>query len=1323
MSNRLFFLIVLFQMLIHAVSAQSYRLFTTEDGLPSTSISYLFQDSHGFFWIATENGLVRYDGARFKTYVHRDNDHTSLAHDFVTSLDQDSDGHLFVSTYMGVQVYDYNTDTFSPNVVWEDGSQFKDNANYVFCSSKGKVYSVGYSINSLNYDGKILKAKKLNMPLNFKNYNKMQEDKDGRLWISHSGSNTLFCLDNDLVVADYELVVSSGNTSISDFSVSSDGAVFVLTSDNGLWELDQISKSFFPIDITFPTHNNIRIMSRNEYLYMSGDCGFAAVFDRKKKALNSSVSEILKTLFPDGNVNQFISDREGNHWLSITQKGVLMLRADLSPFNIIGHQYVNSDNIGHSPVRSIYQDAKGKMWISTDGDGVYILNQDLKVETHLKEPSSATCFHEDNYGNLWIGDTNQGVACYNQAKASMSFDVMKSDKGKVLHAFDIESDNFGKLWVATMGNGLFYYDNNTGKARCINDVNPYIHKWLTSIYVASDGNLWAGSYDGLEHVDVHNPDFKNRRLLKRTIVYDIKADEDETLWIATSSGLFRMNQNGDTLSRYTTTEGLPSQSIASIQIDESGVIWVTSNMGLSRVNPSSGLIVNFFSDDGLQGNEFCKKSSYADRIGRLWFGGNNGVTYFSPNDVLTGNKPWHVRLVAMTLNGEDVTTATMSGKKAVTDVPIFQTDEINLDFDDNTFSLFFGTEELNCPEKMQFEYSLDNQPWQKLPIGVHSVSFSNLASGHYRFAVRAVNSQRGTTERVLNIIIRPVWYKTTWALSALILIVIAFIVLLIIIILAHYRNKNDRLLAEKQEAMHDAQTRFFINLTHEIRTPLMLIIDPVRNLLSSDNEPSRQNSYLTIIRNANRILRLMEQMIALRKADKGVLYLQFSECNLIDLLGNVYADFIEQARLKQIDFVYDHGDIEHLPIWVDSDYFDKIVINLVSNAIKYTQTGGKVTMRVCLLDAQWVQIDVIDNGPGIDESEQTHIFERFYRSKSAQDTNVQGSGIGLDLTRTLVNMHHGRIELLSSTKEPTGSTFSVILPLGNDHLNEMEKSKHQKTESRKEFSSSLSIDEHVSSKTKYRILVADDEPEMLSYIKRELSSDFHVQGCTNGEEALVLLQREKFHLVVSDVMMPKLDGIALCSKIRQHIRLNHIPVILLTANAEEKTMITGIEHGADEYLLKPVSIELLRSRIYNLIHNRELLYNNFAGRQLDEDKLEKLHEKTPDEQLLERVMRVLNCELGNPNLTVEMLADKVGLSRVHLNRKLKELTNQTARDFIRNVRLSQAADLLSQGNIPINRVATMVGFSSAAHFATSFQAFYGVSPKNYCSEENKDVEE
>lgn len=1320
MTKRLLFVVVLFQILIHSISAQSYRLFTTENGLPSTSITNLFQDRHGFFWIATENGLVRYDGARFVKYVHRDNDHTSLAHDFVTSLAEDFDGHLFVSTYMGVQVYDYNTDSFSPNVVWDDGSPFRDNADHVFCTSKGKVYSVGYTINALSYDGKELKAKRLTMPADVRNYNKMQEDKDGKLWVSHSGSNTLFCLDNDLVVANYTLVVPSGNISISDFSVSSDGIVFVLTSDKGLWELDQNSNQFFPIDIDFPTHINHRIVSRNEFLYLSGDCGFATIYDRKKKILNTSVSETLKLLFPDCNVAQFISDREGNHWLGISQKGVVMLRTDHSPFNIIGHQYAKSDDIGHSSVRSIYQDVKGNMWISTEGDGVYVMNQDLKVETHLKEPSSATCFHEDNLGNLWIGDSNQGVACYNQAKASIRYDVMTTDKGKVLHAFDIESDNNGKLWIASMGNGLYCYDNNNGKARCINDVNPKIHKWLTSIYVASDGNLWAGSYDGLEHIDVNNPEYQHNRLLKRTIVYDIKADNDETLWIATSTGLFRMNQNGDTLSRYTTADGLPSQSLASIQIDESGMIWVTSNMGLSRVNPSSGLIANFFSDDGLQGNEFCKKSSFADRMGRLWFGGNNGVTYFSPNDVLTGNNPWHVRLVAMTLNGEDVSTATLSGEKAVTNVPIFQTDEINLDFDDNTFSLFFGTEELNCPEKMQFEYSLDNQPWQKLPIGVHSVSFSNLASGHYRFAVRAVNSQRGTTERILHIIIRPVWYKTAWAISTLILIVFAFVVLLIITILAHYRNKNERLLAEKQEAMHDAQTRFFINLTHEIRTPLMLILDPVRHLLASDNDPSRHNPYLTIQRNANRILRLMEQMIALRKADKGVLNLRFSECNLIDLLGNVYADFLEQARLKQIEFTYSHDNIEQLPIWVDTDYFDKIVINLVSNAIKYTQDGGKVTLRVFLPDANWVQIDVIDNGPGIAESERPHIFERFYRSRSAQVSNAQGSGIGLDLTRTLVNMHHGRINLVSRTSEPSGSTFSVVLPLGCAHLSEIEKCQRNRSENeeRKRENTAYSTNENVSSKTKYRVLVADDEPEMLSYIIKELSADFHVQGCANGEEALALLQREKFHLVISDVMMPKLDGIALCAKIRHNINLNHIPVILLTANPEEKAMIDGMENGADVYLLKPVSIYVLRTRIYNLIHNRELLYNNFAGRQIDEDKLEKLHEKTPDEQLMERVMRVLNCELGNPDLTVEMLADKVGLSRVHLNRKLKELTNQTARDFIRNVRLRQAADLLSQGNIPINRVATMVGFSSAAHFATSFQEFYGVSPKNYTVSQN-----
>ena len=1313
MLRKLLSVVIATLLLTTSLSAQSYRMFTTENGLPSTSITYIYQDSFGFVWIATENGLVRYDGARFVTYSHRENDPSSLAHDFVTSLTEDKKGNLFVSTYMGVQVYNYDTNTFSANVCWDDGSPFGDNANQVFCSSEGNMYSVGYSINRLSFDGHTLTAHKLPMPSGVKNFIKMQEDINGCLWVNVS--NTLYCIEGNQIKQQYDLSTIDANLRISDFVISPDGIFYVLFSNRGLMEFDPDKLTLSPVSVNCTSRNIFHISTRNERLYLSGDCGFVAIIDRKKSAVDYSVSEVVRSIYSDSNINLFVPDREGNLWLSISQKGVLMIQPNQFPFRNIGHSDFYSDDIGDNGVTSMYIDGEGSMWLGTDGDGLFVLDGDGSVKSHFRQPSKVRSFFQDNYGKMWIGDDIKGVACYDYKTHTIRPDAMMSDIGTVMHVHDIQSDNMGRLWVATMGDGLYCYDQSTGKATSINAVNKMIHKWLTALHVASDGTLWIGSYDGLEHVNIHNKDYPNQRYLKRTIVYDIKTDNDETLWLATSAGLFQMSQKGDTLSRFTTLDRLPSQSLAALQIDASGKIWISSNMGLSKLDPVSRQIVNFYSDDGLQGNEFCKHASFADSLGRLWFGGYKGVTYFLPNDVRAGTKPWHVRLVAMTLDGDEVSTSTVSDNRPVTDKPIFLSNEVNLAYEDNTFSLFFGTEELNCPEKMQFEYSLNGQPWQQLPVGVHSVSFSNLASGKYTFAVKVANSQRGTTQRTLTIVIRPQWFHTWWAYTLLLTIVLLFLGLIVLTILAHYRNKHERLLAEQQDAMHDAQTRSFIDLTHEIRTPLMLILDPVRHLLSVDNDPSHQASYITIQRNANHILRLMEQMIALRKADKGVLNLHFSECNLIEVLGNVYADFMEQARLKQIDFTYQHDGLEQLPVWVDSNYFDKIVINLVSNALKYTPMGGEVRLKVSIPDSQWVKIDVTDNGPGIPESEREHIFERFYRSHSVLDGGAKGSGIGLNLTRTLVNMHHGRIELISRTSEPSGSTFSVVLPLGCAHLTDEEKCQESKSSNNR---LPLSVDSFVAeanatSKTKYRILVADDEPEMLTYLKKELSADFHVQGCANGEEAFSLLLREKFHLLISDVMMPKLDGIALCAKIRQNIHLNHIPVILLTANTEEHGLIEGLEHGADTYLTKPVSIEILKKGIYNLIHNRELLYNNFAGRQLDEDKLEKLHEKTPDEQLMERVMRVLNCELSNPDLTVEMVADKVGLSRVHLNRKLKELTNQTARDFIRNVRLRQAATLLSQGNIPVSRVATMVGFPNPAYFATSFQALYGVSPKNY----------
>ena len=1295
--------------------AQSFRFLTSDNELPSSMINDLFQDHYGFVWIATENGLVRFDGARYVTYTNLPSDPHSLAHDFVTSLVEDRAGTLYISTYAGVQTYDYATNRFSANVTWEDGSPFGENSNHLFCSSSGKVYSSGHSACEIVWlDGRIT-ARKLAFSGELKNYSKMLEDTSGRQWVSIRGLNTMLRIRDEQIEARYEF--TEGNYTLSDFTVAADGTVYATVSELGVVEYNPQTDRF---EVVLPelAHAHLNSISAvDDRLYILAEQSPIYVYDRKKKSLSQENLEIGNGRLDEFNSTHFLIDRDGDTWLSVAQQGVLMIPAYSSPFGYLGKRVANADLVGHSPISALFEDSEGHVWLGTAGDGLYCLSEKLKPLAHYKEPAIVTRIYEDAAGDIWVTSSSTGVSRLNRRQMTFTDYVIRSRAGALTTAHDIESDIRGRLWVGTMGNGLYCYDKQNNLAISINETNTTLHKWIDRVFVANDGTLWLGTFDGLERVNTQSPTFESIRFLKRTIVYDIAQDKDQSLWLATSVGLLNVSTDGDTLQQFTPEDGLPSQSLASLQLASDGSIWVSSNKGLSKVDPATRTVINFYSGDGLQGNEFCKCASMTDRQGRMWFGGNNGVTYFVPNSVYADSRLWQVRIVAMTLADREVCAATLSDNVPATDGPIYESEQVTLGHDDHAFTIYFATEELNSPLTMQFEYRLNDQPWQRLPVGVHSVSFSNMPTGTNLFAVRAVNNQRDSTVKSLRIVIRPHWYETWWFMLLSLLLLALISVLVFMTVRSHYREKNERLLSENMEAVHDAQTRLFIDLTHEIRTPLMLILGPVKKLLAQDDDASRRSSYGTIQRNANRILRLMDQMIDLRRMDKGVLNLHFEECNLVETVGNVFADFQEQARIKRIDLTYLHEGLSQLPVWVDSDYFDKIIINLVSNALKYTPKGGKVQIVLSRPSDSRVKIAVTDNGPGVPASERERIFDRFYRGKNADGSKIQGSGIGLSLTRSLVEKHHGVMGMESSTEPPTGSTFWVELPLGRKHLADSEIASVPTTDApvaKEENPAAPQIlEDNPRAKTKYHVLVVDDEEEILQYLKHELSADFHVAGCNNGKEALSMLLNVKFDLVISDVMMPVMDGEALCRKIRQNINLNHLPVILLTANTEEEAMISGLDTGADEYLVKPVSINLLRTRVYNLIHGRERLYNNFAGKQIEESKLEELHVKTPDEQLMERIMREVNNNLGNPELTVEMLADKVGMSRVHLNRKLKELTNQTARDYIRNIRLRQAATLLEQGNHQVNRIAELVGFTNVSNFTTAFHALYGVAPKDY----------
>jgi signal transduction histidine kinase/DNA-binding response OmpR family regulator len=750
------------------------------------------------------------------------------------------------------------------------------------------------------------------------------------------------------------------------------------------------------------------------------------------------------------------------------------------------------------------------------------------------------------------------------------------------------------------------------------------------------------------------------------------------------------------------------------------------------MNPKTGKTDNYFVDNGLQGNEFSDGASWVNADGYMGFGGLAGITWFNPADIHEREWNAEVKLTGFSVNGESVTPATMSGFWHVVDTTVIAADRFVLSPSDNTFSIQLSTLTFDNPEHIVYRYRINREEWVRMQPGVNEIALSHLAPGDYDFCVVAEQDGIETPERCFRVIIHAPWYRTPFAyLVYLLALVGGFLYYR----RQHARKEKDRLRLQEHihaEEMADTKLKFFMNISHEIRTPMTLIVTPLLSLIKQDDDPHRRSIYETIRRNAERILGLINQMMDLRKIDKGQMQMHMCETELVSFLGDIYTLFTQQAKSKNVQFLYER-DTQELPVWIDRDQFDKIIVNLLSNAFKFTPTGGQVMLRLTH-DAQQATIAIRDTGSGIPADKMDQIFQRFYQAPVSVDERNLGTGIGLDLTRSLVELHHGVIKV-QNNEDGKGCEFFVTIPLGNAHLKPEEmvvdKPEVAPVTSLIDDTEPDVVTEEKPQETpelpkagrRQHVVIVEDDAEIREFLQGELSSDYHVTACANGREGLSEVLRTTPDLVISDVMMPEMDGNTMCSKIKANASTSHIPVILLTAKSRDEDQLEGLEMGADAYVMKPFNMDILRRTIVNLIHTHQMLRLKYGRNDQLEEQVDQIKMKSPDEQLLERVMKVINKNIGNSDLSVDAIAEEVGLSRVHLHRKMKELTGQTPHDFIRNIRLKQAANLLASHNMNITEVMYACGFNNAASFSTIFKKFYGMSPRDYMNETHRNSDE
>ena len=1330
-------LLVLFMPQI--ISAQMGKHFDADNMISSSFTTQVYIDHDGFIWVATRNGLNRYDGYKTLTLKKEKRQDLGMASNYVNCITQDQRGIFYVGMFGAFQTY--NGERFQDITTYDlDGNATPCYITCLLRRSNGDILAgtSGHGLLKMTGDhtahqiGGVLK--------DVSTIHRMTEDSRQRIWMATEGMG-LLCYDGKKLQR--FLDDDEHKNAVLDVCEDRQGRIFIATSNAGLYRLDGIVPVH--IDETGDKHISVLYVNHEGNIMLGYDGMGLAIYNPNTRTLTDNPYYSREVDLSTAKVYSICEDQHGNVWLGLLQKGIYMHPGKTTGFHYMGYKLGPHNIIGNASVTSVMVGSNGYTWIGTDKDGLYCLDSSFKVVRHFKEhfPSTILCIAEDEKHHVWVGSYKEGCGWIDVP--ALNYYPQSFPYGQGLSVFDIVSDRKGHVWLGTMGQGLLRYDITTGNIkeyvsaenasvnRKVNSIaNNYISQIALSpdsqrIYTATTMGVCAMTFKDENWLSTFNgsncPNYGTPVRIAREFGGKVR--------IGTNDGLYSYDLKRHHMDHHGMESGLADNGIASIEQDRQGNLWVATDHGLCFVDTKTQVVSSYLVDNGLQSNEFSDGASWIAPNGKLVFGGLGGITWFDPKDIKVSNWKAEVKLTGFAVNGEPVTPATMSGFWQVTDTAIIASDRFVLSPGDNSFAIQLSTLTYDNPEHIVYRYRINKEEWVRMQPGVNEMTFSHLQPGTYHFCLVAEKNGISTPERCFTVIIHAPWYRTPLAYATYLLALIG-----LFLWYRHQRRRKEQDKLRLQEHIHaeemaDAKLKFFMNISHEVRTPMTLIVAPLLSLIKQDNDPHRRSIYETIRRNAERILGLINQMMDLRKIDKGLMQMHMCETELVTFIGDIHTLFAQQARAKSITFPYEH-DTAELPVWIDRAHFDKVIVNILSNAFKFTPTGGEIGIHLTH-DDRHATIAVSDTGEGIPEDKLDRIFERFYQSPSSVNDRNTGTGIGLDLTRSLVELHHGTITAHNNAGGK-GCTFVVTIPLGNSHLRPEEMIAEQKeatpntttlfdnnevaegqAPSETPLTENLSISEPKMGQ-RQQIVIVEDDMEIREYLSNELSSDYDVTVCENGRIGLSEVLRRIPDLVISDIMMPEMDGNTLCSKIKGNPATSHLPVILLTAKNRDEDQLEGLETGADAYIVKPFNMDILRRTIVNLVHTHRTLRLKYGRNDQLEQQVDDIKMKSPDEKLLDRVMAVINKNLSNSDLSVDKIADEVGISRVHLHRKMKELTGQTPHDFIRNIRLKQAAHLLTTNNMNITEVMYACGFNNSASFSTIFKKFYGMSPREYMNE-------
>lgn len=1313
MKFRMIFLTILSSIVMNftAVHGQnmSFYSLTTQDGLSHIKVNDIYNDEYGMVWVGTDYGLNRYDGHSVEVFTNDKNDPSTIPHDRITRITGDGNGHLWFICAPGLVELNLNTMKFS-------------------LINKGVINSVAF-----NKDDNSLYIAKGRKVLRRGTGNKFLE------------------------------VVSLGVAShISDILINGK-TVFAGTSGQGVWKINLDNKSQECI-VSATKVTRLYIDSREDVwagswedglCRISGD-GQITMFRHDRKDPDSIKSDFVRSC---------CEDDSGRLWIG-TDIGLECYDTQTGQFN---HHYRQNDSfskINHPSIWCMTRDTQGNIWLGSYFGGVNWFNPEYEVYTWYK-PSATEgeglsfpvvgCIQEDKRGNLWIATEGGGVNYLDRRSGRTRWytkkDGLTSDNIQSLY-YDQENET---LWIGTHMGGMNRLNIRRGTVRhCFPSSKrpvPVTQSIIKDIVPYKD-SLIIGTHNGVYIFDPKTE--KSRRMLTRddirkaaVVISDLHIDQNENLWISiVNKGVMCHHLPSDrTVWFHQPGDGSISDSnIKSITHDDNGNIWfstsysgidmyspvtqkfynynsrnstlasdhmytltrsvasrkllISTPVGFYTFDPVTKKSVNYNKNNGFPLTDINDNSIYVTRDSTVFIGSIHGMVSFKEGGQYLNKKPYRITMSRLIVNGKEVTPGDNTG---ILSKAISSTTSLKLSSNAVLFSIEVSTSDYLSADRSDLQYCLDGFSDEWNSLRQNTITYSNLAPGKYTLHIKPLYDKEDICREVsLEILVQPPWYATWWAITMWILLILTATFLVT-------KLYNRSIKMRDTEELNQSKLNFFTNISHEIRTPLTVIIAQVENLIySKEFTPSVYNKVLSIYKNSVHLKSLISELLEFRKQEKGELKIKATPNDIVKMVSEFYLVFEEYAHTRQITLKMEK-ESNHLEVWYDSDQLQKVLRNLLSNALKYTEPGGEVNMFIGM-SSNSMLLKVSDTGRGMSEEEKAHIFDNFYRIERADSSMPDGTGIGLALAKGIVEQHHGSISVESQLGK--GTTFTVTLPLGYSHFKPEEIGEdNTDTPGTVLEETAGNSDSVAKDKT---MLIVDDNEAIRALLVDIFTPFYRILTAADGEKGWEIVQEEIPDIVVSDVLMPKLPGTELCRKIKSEVTTCHIPVVLLTARVDIEQNIEGLVIGADDYIAKPFNTRLLISRCNNLVNSRIILQEKFS--QNPETPTRILATNMIDQKIIDKATAIVEANLDNSGFNVNTFAHEMALSRTNLFTKLKAITGQTPNEFVMTLRLKKAAHMLKNNpELSIVEIADRTGFNSVKYFSKCFNDVYHIRPANYRS--------